>query len=663
MAEPSLLVLPLILVTIWFVALAVVIGRIYFVRPYAVVSILTPALEPFGMTPLAFPVCIALASVWTCLATSAGNRRPAMLYLLIASAPVLLWLVRVLAIADIKPWFVEGIWLSGWTGLSFGSLVNEADIRARLEKWTKRSFISANALLWMAIATCAVWWYCQLTWYHNNFLLGYNDYGHFLQRLANTLSGRGWLVETPVLPRFWDHFNPGLLGLLPLWSLWPDVHQSFIWQAASLAISGYLVYRIAQALQHSRSEAALFGLAWLAQPSVGQMNVAFTYGWHPITLAIPLLLATIWALLVGRRWLALVSCLIALSMEEGVFVIVSLTALSCGCWRLWRQWRTHPTADQTPETRPAFYEVLTARSWLIAGVLAAVAFVLVVKFSGLAEFQTGRFVKLGSNTTEILLSPILRPAVFWGSLLAFDRWIYLLLLWLPCGLPALWRGRLYILPTLLPLGVLTVWDHPPAHCIAFQYASTLLPLFWLATVWGASTVGSRNGDVALSSASTALVTGILLSLFAGQLPFSSWTLLDVDGQTYGPSHETRRRASDSDGVWLTEQVRSVRSEPGNCLATGRVAAHLVGMPDIETVGQYIERRDRLRQLKDRAEPISHYQWIVLDRLETFQQTVQQTKLVEEEVRAAQFEEVAQRYDIVIFKRRSHAQSPNQNPTR
>ncbi len=40
-----------------------------------------------------------------------------------------------------------------------------------------------------------------------------------------------------------------------------------------------------------------------------------------------------------------------------------------------------------------FTSALSPRSWLIAGVLAAVAFVLVVKFSGLAEFQTGRFVK------------------------------------------------------------------------------------------------------------------------------------------------------------------------------------------------------------------------------------------------------------------------------
>ncbi len=99
-------------------------------------------------------------------------------------------------------------------------------------------------------------------------------------------------------------------------------------------------------------------------------------------------------------------------------------------------------------------------------------------------------------------------------------------------------------------------------------------------------------------------------------------------------------------------MRRVRSEPGNCLATGRIAAHLVGMPDIETVGQYVERRDRLRQLKDRTEPIRHYDWIVLDRRESFQQSVEQTKAVEAEVRAAQFEEVAQQHDIVIFKRPS-----------
>ncbi len=74
------------------------------------------------------------------------------------------------------------------------------------------------------------------------------------------------------------------------------------------------------------------------------------------------------------------------------------------------------------------------------------------------------------------------------------------------------------------------------------------------------------------------------------------------------------------------------------------------MPDIETVGQYVERRERLSQLPDRAIPIRHYQWIILDRRESFQQKPSQTQSVEAEARAAGFVETVAQYDIVILRR-------------
>lgn len=650
-AKPRLALLPLVVAAAWLLSLAVLSGRAYFLNPYAVASVLTPALEPFGMPPAAFLMGIASAAFWYWLSSQATHHHRANVYLAIAAAPVSLWLIRVLGIGSIQPMFIETLWLATWTGLSFGELAQEFGGRSLTDKQHARQQRWLPATLVIFMAGCAVWWYCQLCWYYDSFLLGYNDYGHFIQRLHNTLAGQGVLVETPVLPRFWDHFNPGLLLLLPVWSMWPDVHQSFMWQSLALSLSGYLIYRIAQTLGHSRERAALWGIAWLMQPAVGQMNLAYTYGWHPITMAIPLLLATMWALLQRRYWIALLCCLTALSMEEGVFVIVSLTAVCCGGWQLIHRWRkASPNHDLSPPTHAEFSSTLSWPAWVAIGFLAAVAFVIVYKTSGLAEFQTGRFVKLGSNTGEILLSPVLRPAAFWGAWLSYDRWYYLLLLLLPCGMPAIVRGWYLLLPTLLPLGVLIVWDHPPAHCIAFQYASTLLPLFWLAAMTGAVKVQIAGDSKAPNYAMTACFTGVVLSLFVGQLPFSGTTLLDVDGQTYGTQDEMRRRAGQEDSLWLTDQLQALRNQPATCLATGRIAAHLVGMPDIETVGQYIERRERLSQLPDRSVPMRHYQWVILDRRESFQQSHQQTQFVEAEARAAGFVETISRYDLVVLKR-------------
>ncbi len=641
-------------VSLWMLTAGLLSARVYCVMPYAAISYWTPLLEPLGCLPTAIPVCLLLAAVWLWLVTGAQNNLRGVLYLLLATAPLVPWLLKVAGIIDVPATFVEIIWLSGWTGASFRELVMAAQAR---RAWFVRDSNASQRLpagLWILIAICVVWWYAQSAWYHENFMLGYNDFGHFLQRLHNTLSGRGILIESPVLPRFWDHFNPGLLLLLPAWMAWPDVHQSFAWQAVSLGVSAVFVFKIARAHLLDRFTAALFGTAWLVHPAIGQMNLAYTYGWHPITFAIPLLLATIWALLVGRRLVAVLCCAVALTMEEGVFVIVSLTALVCGAWQ-WRRQRLgqlappHALATGAPAVELA--ASLRPRTWLVVGCVAAGLFVIIYRTSGLAEFQAGRFSTLGSNTAEILMSPILRPRAFWGALVSSQPWYYAILLALPCSLTALLRGWQTLLPTLLPLAVLTVWNHQPAHSIAFQYASTLMPLLFLSAIVGAARMGRDDKLAASAVALSACVTGIVLSLMIGQLPYSGQSLLDVDGRTYGNESEVRRRAGSEDGRWLTEQLQQLRAEKPTCLATGRVAAHLVGLPDLETVGQYLERRELLARLDSSKPPIHNYEWIVLDRRETFQQKSLQIQTVELEARAEGYVAEFERYDIVFLRRR------------
>ncbi|MEZ6079549.1 MAG: hypothetical protein R3C56_28930 [Pirellulaceae bacterium] len=62
----------------------------------------------------------------------------------------------------------------------------------------------------------------------------------------------------------------------------------------SLASGAFFKRGIVDKQRLGRLSALLFGLAWLTQPVLGQMNLAYTYGWHPISLAIPLMLAALW---------------------------------------------------------------------------------------------------------------------------------------------------------------------------------------------------------------------------------------------------------------------------------------------------------------------------------------------------------------------------------
>ena len=146
----------------------------------------------------------------------------------------------------------------------------------------------------------------------------------------------------------------------------------------------------------------------------------------------------------------------------------------------------------------------------------------------------------------------------------------------------------------------------------------------------------------------------MLSMYLGQFPFSSATLYDVAAVTYANDSDWQRQFASEDGAWLHEQLLVIRASGSECLATGRIASHVIGNRDVETVGQYLERRARLAELPDRlGEPIKHYEWIVLDRREQFQQRSAQTAEVEREALAAGFMVSAEQFDLVILRRKAN----------
>lgn len=651
----------------WAMLATSISSRIHLVMGYVALANAPPTLEPFLATQSAWVFAFSAAAVWCGLLLHASRKPPRAnigeLRLAVAAVglslvPVVPAIARmsaaeVVAGSGLGPFFWEPLWLAGWSGISVAMLVRSLTPQPRLPGESQpggvapgRWWTGSNLLSLALTIFVGAWWLYQTNWYYSNFLLGFNDFGHFAQRIANTVNGRGVLLETPVLPVFWDHFNPGLLSVVPLWLVFPNVQVVFVLQATCLAASSLFIGGLARQFGYGPLAASLFSVAWLVQPAVGQMNLAYTYGWHPISMAIPLLLAALLALEKRRVYWGVAAAVLAMSMEEGVIVVVCLFCASKVLHCIF--WDGAADAQSNPAVRSGDTAIFRGRkqriaAWATAAFLCALAFLLVYRFSGLAEFQTGRFVALGDNALQVMMSPLLRPGAFWGQLFRWDKVMFLLCLWLPCYLPSLVRGWRWMLPTVLPLLVLVVWDHKPAASLAFQYSSALLPLFWLAALRGASASPTVH-------AAGALATGLVLSLFVGQLPYSSPTLLDVVGQTYGSVSEERRQPADADGQWLKQHISAVRDHGGNVLATGRIAAHFVGDRDIETVGQYLQRRPQLAQLPDRiGRPITHYHWLVLDRRESFQQSASDTAHVEAEAREFGFQTSAEAFDIVLLR--------------
>ena len=250
----------------WIGLVSGVSSRVHLVLGYAVLPAGPPQLEAFLASNLAWGFACGMMAAWIVCFTRAARRharraRRGVQLLGVALAPMLLILVRIF-FADpvwLQPSVAEPLWITLWTGMSFAVLLGGTDAQ---------EVVGTTAAGWFAcvlVVAAMLWWTAQSADYYANFMLGYNDYGHFVQRLANTAAGRGWLVESPVLPRFWDHFNPGMSLLLPLWQMTHSVHAFFLLQAALLAGSGWLVFAIARSYGYAPQAAVMWCAAWLAE--------------------------------------------------------------------------------------------------------------------------------------------------------------------------------------------------------------------------------------------------------------------------------------------------------------------------------------------------------------------------------------------------------------
>ena len=365
---------------LWLATGASLSTRTYFVFNYAAVANLPPHLEilavPLPVLSILILVIVTLLAIRYSqpLAQSSKSTTQSLLpwdwfarvCLVFASLPLILLITRTptAATSDIgisnpfgASFWWEPILFAGFTGIATYSIFRsnvhlEATGKTSQQKQSslrtdfdlsqhdgRQPILSSHrtSFLVLCIATlaCSGWWYWQSIRMFSEFQLGFNDFGHFLLRVIRTTRGQGLLIESPVLPAFWDHFNPGLLLLVPLWSLWPQAELVFALQAISLAGSAILIYGIAKRRGHSPIGSLCWGLGWLAYPSIGQMNLAYTYGWHPITLAIPCLLLAYYLFILGRWPLAIAAALLASSFEEGAVAAIGAFAFARAAQSLW----------------------------------------------------------------------------------------------------------------------------------------------------------------------------------------------------------------------------------------------------------------------------------------------------------------------------------------
>lgn len=461
----------------------------------------------------------------------------------------------------------------------------------------------------LATAVFAAWCYHESVDAYSVYQLGFADFGDHGRRVVNTWEGRGLLTRSPQWAPFFDHFDGGLVVLAPLWGLWPDARLFFLIQAFCLALPAVCVYGIARRLGATRLGGAAWTAAYLVFPAVGQLNLNYSYGWHDVSLALPLVAAAFWAYLSDRRWLAVGLAAFATTFKEEVFVFLAGLAFGLMVLELWQR-RTAGRRGVAEASRSAPPST-GLRPWQWAAVSAgfAAGFFVVSRLFGLMENPTvWKFKNLGSTPGEIALSPLLHPREFWGQVIQSDSVYYLLAMLVPAGLPSVLRGWPILIALAAPWMVLLGWQFDAARSIAFQYVTIQIPVIFLAAMVGAwrTRRDPTSFDRLLPAGAMALVTGTVASVYLGAMPFSGVTI------AFTRTAEEKARLGPYTAT-LDRAVALVDRPEASVIASGRLAAHLLAVGRLEMVGFAMECMSGLaREAGPGRAWIEVFEWVAVD---------------------------------------------------
>ena len=390
-------------------------------------------------------------------------------------------------------------------------------------------------IIWTLVAALAAYqfWLQIHSW--NDLALGYADCGENARLIFNSISNPRelFLRVNPDKPLFYDHINVGIIPFLPLWFVWPDFKLAILLQILSVFGVTVPLYFIGKRAFRDESAALLLVLLWVLSPVTSQFIYSASYGfrWGNLCLLLYFVALALWTH--ERRCWALVIAIWAMLIKEEAAIVVGMFGV---------------------------YLALFERRKILGAGLAAFAFgyfllatsVIIPAVSGGGYGMTRFFYDLGHTKWEILLSPLVKPAVFWGHLFESTSFYFAAALLAPLLFVPLCK------PSILFIGLLTFvfcCMNPILKDICFHYDAALLPVVF----WGFVVV-LQNSDHRHSVFAGVLVSSTVISLFLGAQPWSKPTLT---------IHQSPGRLA------LLQQVGK-KVDPGHSLfATQRAAAHFV----------------------------------------------------------------------------------------
>jgi uncharacterized membrane protein len=281
------------------------------------------------------------------------------------------------------------------------------------------------------------------------------------QVVWNTVHGRFFATSVEVDNRFADHFQPLMLGLVPLYALFPRTELLLLLQVCAVAAAAIPLYRLARRRLGDARLALSTVAAYLMYPAVG---FVVRFDFHLEAIAIAALIAAFDALDRGHLRSASIWLLLPLLSKEDLGLAVAAVGLYAAI---------------------AMRRLRFGLCWAGVGLVVTVAtmFWLIPTVRGAASDTLARYAWLGDTPGQMATALVTRPRDVWRMVGEPSRLLYLLQLLVPNGLLAL-LGLPELVMAVPALIINALAEH---HCqakIYCQYSVPIIPFVFVATTTG-----------------------------------------------------------------------------------------------------------------------------------------------------------------------------------
>jgi uncharacterized membrane protein len=350
----------------------------------------------------------------------------------------------------------------------------------------------ATRIVYAGVAAYAVLFVFAAVVHYEVFLTPRGDLGNMVQAIWNTLHGHFLQATSPhghQRSRLGSHVDPLLVLLSPLFWIWSSPLLLPVVQVLAITSGALPVYWLARKHLASARAGAHFAFVYLLYPATQFAAFTTADSFHPVALAVPLVLYAIWFLDEDRLAAFSAVALLACTTKEEI-------PLAVGCLGIW-------------------YAVRKGRRLFGLGVFGAGLAITLFDFlwviphfspSGVDPF-VGRYHAVGGTPQGMAHKLVSDPMAFVHAAASVHKAAYLVLLLAPLlGLSLL--EPLLLLGAVPDLAINLLSNRTGQTSIGFETTAGIIPFVIAAAVFGAARF--KRHTVGLSMAVLAATAAVAL---------------------------------------------------------------------------------------------------------------------------------------------------------